>query len=104
MTKKHYLVVEVSGGLADIYDNITEENIMDVNEAVNKLNELTLENQRLHEELQRIYDIATANRAIQILEEYYDKLLSRGSDEIKDAERRIVLKCIEQLKGFKDEI
>ena len=45
MTEKYYLVVEVSGDLAKIYDNISEENIMDVNEAVDKLNELTEENQ-----------------------------------------------------------
>ena len=47
---KHYLVLEISGDLAKIYDNISEENIMDVNEAVDKLNELTQENQILKEE------------------------------------------------------
>lgn len=50
MTEKYYLVVEVSGDLAKIYDNISEENIMDVNEAVDKLNELTQENQILKAE------------------------------------------------------
>ena len=50
MIEKYYLVVEVSGDLAKIYDNISEENIMDVNEAVDKLNELTQENQILKAE------------------------------------------------------
>ena len=50
MTEKYYLVVEVSGNLAKMYDNISEENIMDVNEAVDKLNELTQENQILKAE------------------------------------------------------
>ena len=47
---KYYLVVEISGDLAKIYDNISEGNIMDVNEAVDKLNELTQENQILKAE------------------------------------------------------
>jgi len=50
MTEKYYLVVEISGSLAKMYDNISEENIMDVNETVNKLNELTQENQILKTE------------------------------------------------------
>ena len=50
MSEKYYLVVEVSGDLAKMYDNISEENIMDVNEAVDKLNELTQENQILKAE------------------------------------------------------
>lgn len=50
MTEKYYLVVEVSGDLAKIYDNISEDNIMDVNEAVDKLNELIQENQNLKAE------------------------------------------------------
>ena len=68
-----------------------------------QLNEYDYENYKLKKELQRLYDTATVNKTISILESYYDKLLSQGSDEIKDAKRRTVLKCIEELEIFKEE-
>lgn len=67
-------------------------------------NELKKENEELKKELQRMYDVATLNKAINVLEERYDKMLSDGSSEIKDAMRMIVLKCIEDLDGLKDDI
>lgn len=51
MSEKHYLVVEITGGLANIYDNLTEYNIMDVSEAVEQLNKITKENTQLKEKL-----------------------------------------------------
>ena len=51
MTEKYYLVVEVNGALAKIHDNMSDDSIMDVNEAVDKLNELTQENKELKEQL-----------------------------------------------------
>ena len=67
-------------------------------------NELKKENEQLKKELQRIYDVGTINKAINVLEARYDKMLSDGSSEIKDAMRMIVLKCIEDLDEFKDDI
>ena len=65
---------------------------------------LKTENEELKEELQRMYDVATLNRAIEVLENKYDKMLYDGSDEVKDAMRHTVLRCIEDLNELKDDI
>ena len=65
---------------------------------------LKKENGQLKRELQRIYDVATLNKAIDVLENKYDKMLSDGSDEVKDAMRHTVLRCIEDLDELKDDI
>jgi hypothetical protein len=62
------------------------------------------ENEQLKKELQRMYDVATLNKAIEVLENKYDKMLSDGSDEVKDAMRHTVLQCIEDLDELKDDI
>ena len=62
------------------------------------------ENEQLKKELQRMYDVATLNKAIEVLENKYDKMLSEGSDEIKDAMRHTVLRCIEDLDELKDDL
>ena len=51
-----------------------------------------------------MYDVATLNKAIEVLENKYDKMLSDGSDEVKDAMRHTVLRCIEDLDELKDDI
>ena len=65
---------------------------------------LEKENEELKKELQRLYDVATLNKAIEVLENKYGKMLSDGSDEIKDAMRHTVLRCIEDLDELKDDI
>lgn len=70
----------------------------------NKLNELADENKQLKSELQKMYDVATLNKAIEVLENKYDKMLSDGSDEVKDAMRHTVLRCIEDLDELKDDL
>ena len=65
---------------------------------------LVNENNQLKKELQRMYDVATLNKAIEVLENKYDKMLSDGSDEVKDAMRHTVLRCIEDLDELKDDI
>ena len=69
-----------------------------------KLNAINEENEQLKKELQRMYDVATLNKAIEVLENKYDKMLSDGSDEVKDAMRHTVLRCIEDLDELKDDI
>lgn len=69
-----------------------------------RLDTVEKENWQLKKELQRMYDIATLNRAIEVLENKYDKMLSDGSDEVKDAMRHTVLRCIEDLDELKDDI
>jgi predicted nuclease with TOPRIM domain len=69
-----------------------------------KINKLTDENKQLKQQLQRMYDVATLNKAIDVLENKYDKMLSDGSDEVKDAMRHTVLRCIEDLDELKDDI
>ena len=66
--------------------------------------ELAKENEQLKKELQRIYDVATLNRAIEVLENKYDEMLSDGSDEVKDVMRHTVLRCIEDLDELKDDM
>ena len=68
------------------------------------LNELNDKNDQLKKELQRMYDVATLNKAIEVLENKYDEMLFDGSDEIKDAMRHTVLRCIEDLDELKDDI
>lgn len=84
--------------LGETYDPIEAESI------VNRLNELYDENEQLKKELKRMYDVATLNKAIEVLENKYDKMLSDGSDEVKDAMRHTVLRCIEDLDEFKDDL
>ena len=69
-----------------------------------KIKKLEKENEQLKKELQRMYDVATLNKAIEVLENKYDKMLSDGSDEVKDAMRHTVLRCIEDLDELKDDI
>ena len=69
-----------------------------------KLNALNDETEQLKKELKRMYDVATLNKAIEVLENKYDKMLSDGSDEVKDAMRHTVLRCIEDLDELKDDI
>ena len=76
----------------------------DIQDCCNLLNELSNENDLLKKELQRMYDVATLNKAIEVLEKKYDKMLSDGNDEIKDAMRHTVLRCIDDLDELKDEI
>jgi hypothetical protein len=71
---------------------------------VDELNNLNDENEQLKKELQRMYDVATLNKAMEVLENKYDKMLSDGSDEVKDAMRHTVLQCIEDLDELKDDI
>lgn len=69
-----------------------------------ELQRVEAENEQLKEELQRMYDVATLNKAIEVLENKYDKMLSDGSDEVKDAMRHTVLRCIEDLNELKYDI
>lgn len=110
MSEKYYLIVEVSGGLAKIHDNISEDNIMDVNEAVDKLNELTQENK----EIKRKYRICKYHRmndanTIYCLEkenkELKDKLFEAEKDyliETSDISDKLYLD--EEIKKLKKEV
>ena len=71
---------------------------------VRLLLEMKEENEQLKKELQRMYDVATLNKAIEVLENKYDKMLSDGSDGVKDAMRHTVLRCIEDLDELKDDM
>ena len=71
---------------------------------IGRVVDLLNENEQLKKELQRMYDVATLNKAIEVLENKYDKMLSDGSDEVKDAMRHTVLRCIEDLDELKDDI
>lgn len=97
--KHEYVNCEVS----EIIDTVENESLT-AEEITDRLNALNNENQTLKKELQRMYDVATLNKAIEVLENKYDKMLSDGSDEVKDAMRHTVLRCIEDLDELKDDI
>ena len=78
--------------------------LLGTNDLLDELNKLSDENEQLKKELQRMYDVATLNKAIEVLENKYDKMLSDGSDEVKDAMRHTVLRCIEDLDELKDDL
>lgn len=88
-TKNFYFIVDDTANVQSFCD---------------RLNNLNKENEQLKQQLQRMYDVATLNKAIEVLEDKYDKMLSDGSDEVKDAMRHTVLKCIEDLDELKDDI
>ena len=90
MTRKHYLILEVTGGLADIYDNITEDSIMNVNEAVDKLNQLTIENNMLKQENQ-ILQGETFKKLIEYTKlKGYNIPLDEIKDIIVDERKRVI--------------
>lgn len=100
MTEKRFMLDD-TGELIDM----NSHQFIDYGDEVCKfLNELHEENQRLKVELQRMYDVATLNKAIEVLENKYDKMLSDGTDEVKDAMRHTVLRCIEDLDELKDDM
>lgn len=80
------------------------EDINELSVIAMKYKAIEKENEQLKQELQRMYDVATLNKAIEVLENEYDKMLSDGSDEVKDAMRHTVLRCIEDLDELKDDI
>ncbi len=102
MTAKRYDVIdkEEPRGQSVTYDGIP----CTARHCCTNLNRLTEENEQLKKELQRMYDVATLNKAIEVLENKYDKMLYDGSDEVKDAMRHTVLRCIEDLDELKDDI
>ena len=102
MTTKRYDVIdkEEPRGQSVTYDGIP----CTARHCCTNLNRLTEENEQLKKELQRMYDVATLNKAIEVLENKYDKMLSDGSDEVKDAMRHTVLRCIDDLDELKYDI
>ena len=103
MTEKKRFDWDLNGIFDFSIDDYLSEDIS-LNEICELLNELNDENEQLKKELQRMYDVATLNKAIEVLENKYDKMLSDGSDEVKDAMRHTVLRCIEDLDELKDDI
>ncbi len=103
MTKKRFIPIfdGTDKRVVGAKDNGKIISFMDMFDLLNELHE---ENEQLKKELQRIYDVATLNKAIEVLENKYDKMLYDGSDEIKDAMRHTVLRCIEDLDELKDDI
>ena len=99
--KRFYKGIELKNNLLYFKGVDHMPNIIDIVVGYNTILE---ENEQLKKELQRMYDVATLNKAIEVLENKYDKMLSDGSDEIKDATRMTVLKCIEDLDELKDDI
>lgn len=112
MTTKRY-TIKPQDDLFGVVDNYSPDKVCVINgirteiEAewlCKDMNALNDENEQLKKELQRMYDVATLNKAIEVLENKYDRMLSDGSDEVKDAMRHTVLRCIEDLDELKDDI
>ena len=72
-------------------------------EVIHLLNELHEENQELKQELHKIYELATVNKARDIVENVYDDLLYETSDE-SDYARTKVLKCLEDIDNLRDDL
>lgn len=96
-----WLVNEVEAQI--IVDNMNNLDIK-ARERSKALSKLQKENDELKKELKRLYDVTTLNKAIEMLENKYDKMLYDGNDEVKDAMRHTVLRCIEDLDELKDDI
>ena len=72
-------------------------------DVVNILNELYDENQKLKQELHKIYELATVDKVRDIVENVYDDLLYETSDE-SDYARTKVLKCLEDIDNLRDDL
>ena len=68
------------------------------------LNALHEENQVLKRELQNIYDIATLNKAVSIIEKKYDDYLYDKDVDCIPCKRKAYLECIELLDDFRDDL
>ena len=75
----------------------------DYDRIVDLLNELYEENQELKQELHKIYELATVNKVRDIVENVYDDLLYKTSDE-SDYARTKVLKCLEDIDNLRDDL
>ena len=74
-------------------------------EAERVVNELRNENEQLKQELKYIYDIATLNKAIDLIDKIYDEYLwASPSDEIAAAKREGMKECIDALQDYKDDL
>ena len=73
-------------------------------EVVECLNALHEENQVLKRELQNIYDIATLNKAVSIIEKKYDDYLYDKDVDCIPCKRKAYLECIELLDDFRDDL
>ena len=104
MTEKRFemIITDMDGNFYYL-DKITNEKIKSTLTLENKLNELNDENEQLKLELQRIYDITTVNKVKNIVEEIYDDLLYETSEK-SDYAREMVLKCLEKIEGFGDDL
>ena len=91
---------------ADVFDNnefVCCTLSVWVEQLVDLLNELNDENKELKAELQRIYDVSTVNKVKSIVDEIYDDLLYETSEE-SDYARKMVLKCLEKIDNFGDDL
>ena len=77
---------------------------MTIVKLLDEIEELNNEKEELQQELQHIYNVATVSKTIDILETLYDELLYDGMGLIEDAKRLTVLRCIEKLREFKENI
>ena len=77
--------------------------IIEIERVVDLLNELHDENQELKQELHKIYELATVNKVRDIVENVYDDLLYKTSDE-SDYARTKVLKCLEDIDNLRDDL
>lgn len=93
--------------LGRFYDNNSKGSMLDTiltdEEVLDLLNTLNDKNQQLKQELKMIYEISTANKVRNIIEEIYDDLLYETSEK-SDYERRVVLKCLEKIDDFRDDL
>ena len=76
---------------------------LEAEEIVDLLNELHEENQELKQELHKIYELATVNKVRDIVENVYDDLFYKTSDE-SDYARTKVLKCLEDIDNLRDDL
>ena len=77
--------------------------IIEIERVVDLLNELHEENQELKQELHKIYELATVNKVRDIVENVYDDLFYKTSDE-SDYARTKVLKCLEDIDNLRDDL
>ena len=97
ISEKEFDEKEMYDGYTAFEDSMTGEEIVDL------LNDLHDENQELKQELHKIYELATVNKVRDIVENVYDDLLYKTSDE-SDYARTKVLKCLEDIDNLRDDL
>lgn len=93
--------IEGSSVKFGMFDKMEEGQVIRIIEELNRLYD---ENEQLKRELQNIYNMATLNKAISIIEAKYDNYLYDNDTDCIPCKRKAYIECLELLDDFRDDL